>query len=96
MASQKIYKFVVIITVFILLLSSTAMMGEDKKEDNQKEKKNETTGLEVQEEKNTGTAKFSKEMFEKLPKGRDFLSIVPLVPGINRDASMQSLVEATL
>jgi hypothetical protein len=86
MTKQKISKIVVIITVFIFLLSSTAMMGEGKKENTQKEKKNESPGSEVQEEEHTGTVKISKEMFEKLPKGRDFLSLVPLVPGINRES----------
>jgi len=41
-----------------------------------------SVGEEKKEEKEK-EEKIGKETFEKLPKGRDFLSIVPLFPGIN-------------
>ena len=80
MFKNKSGKFVILLAVFIFFLSGYTMMGEKKEE-----KKNASPGSEVQEEKTTDTVKFSKEKLEKLPLGRDFLSIMPLVPGINHE-----------
>jgi hypothetical protein len=73
--------------MFIFLfsvLSPGAAKGKEKTGNDGKDKK----GKKVQKIQATETINeqvFTQNMFEKLPKGRDFLSIVTLVPGVNNE-----------
>jgi hypothetical protein len=92
MSKFSINQFKRIFAVCILILFSLVIWGEEKKEETGKKKKNETEHAQAaQEKKNTGKVEFSKKIFEKLPKSRDFLSIVPLVPGINRESLLDGI-----
>lgn len=82
----SISSHIIIMIVFIFILSSRAM-GEEKEE--KKDKKEETQTIQT---KKIGKKRVLKrEVFEKLPKGRDFISILPLLPGINHETLLDGI-----
>ncbi|MCX6582427.1 MAG: hypothetical protein NT166_19825 [Candidatus Aminicenantes bacterium] len=71
--------------MFIFLFSTLSLgaaRGKEKTGNEGKDKKGKKV-QKVQPAKTMNEQVFTQNMFEKLPKGRDFLSIVTLVPGVN-------------
>ncbi len=76
---MKKFKLTILIATILILgisLSPVSLTGEEKTGKTEKDKKDE---------------KIDKETLEKLPKGRDFLSIIPLIPGINHEKRLGGL-----
>jgi len=87
------------ITILFLFLSLTLCLntvsGEEKTDKKETGETKETKELKKQETNQPGKTrppeKLTRETIEKLPKGRDFLSIVPLLPGINYETLLKGL-----
>lgn len=76
MAISKKRTFIPMTILFLFLFSTLCLnvgLGEEKTDEKEKVQSGTTETPEV----------LKRETFEKLPKGRDFLSILPLLPGIN-------------
>ncbi|HLP48977.1 MAG TPA: TonB-dependent receptor plug domain-containing protein, partial [Candidatus Kapabacteria bacterium] len=87
MATLKRKNPIILGTMFIFLLSSFSLSAVEGKEKTGKEGEKEKIQKVQKAQANETVIEqvFTQDIFEKLPKGRDFLSIAPLVPGVNNE-----------